>query len=102
MVPVYTTASVFTQTAGTSQKFHASAFNFTLFDCFRRDVNFHLAVWTAGLMGAGTVFPAKLDSICWLNGRFYLDLLHITTAFQGRACSKNFNTTEVRNQKQEE
>ena len=87
MVSVYATASVFAQAAGTSQKFHASAFNITLFDCFRRDVNFHLAVWTAGVMGSGTVSPAKLDSIFWLTGRFYLDLLNIAPAFQGRACS---------------
>ena len=87
MVSVYTVASVFAQAAGTSQKFHASAFNITLFDCFRRDVNFHLAVWTAGFMGAGTVSTAKLDSICLLTGRFCLDLLNIATAFQGRASS---------------
>ena len=87
LVSVYATASVFAQAAGTSQKFLASAFNFTLFDCFRRDVNFHVAVWTAGIMGAGTVSPAKLDSISWLNGRISLDLLNIAPAFQGRACS---------------
>ena len=87
MVSVYAAASVFAQEAGTAQKFLASAFNITLFDCFRRDVNFHLAVWTAGVMGAGTVSPAKLDSICWLTGRFCLDLLNIAPAFQGRACS---------------
>ena len=87
MVSVYAAASVFAQAAGTSQKFHASAFNITLFDCFRRDVNFHLAVWTAGVMGAGTVSPSKLDSIWWLTGRFCLDLLNIAPAFQGRACS---------------
>ena len=87
MVSVYAAASVFAQEAGTAQKFLASAFNITLFDCFRRDVNFHLAVWTAGFMGAGTVSPAKLDSICWLTGRFYFDLLNIAPAFQGRACS---------------
>ena len=87
MVSVCVTSSVFTQVSRTSQKFLASTFNITLFDCFRRDVNFHLAVWTAGVMGAGTVSPAKLDSICWLTGRFCLDLLNIATAFQGRACS---------------
>ena len=87
MVSVFATASVFAQAAGTSQKFHASAFNFTLFDCFRRDVNFHLAIWTAGFMGAGTVYPAKLDSICCLTGRFCLDVLNIATAFQGRTSS---------------
>ena len=87
MVSVYAAASVFAQAAGTSQKFHASAFNFILFDCFRRDVNFHLAVWTAGFMGAGTVSPAKLDSICCLTDRFCLDLPNIATAFQGRASS---------------
>ena len=87
MVSVYSATSVFAQAAGTSQKFHASAFNITLFDCFRRDVNFHLAVWTAGVMGAGTVSPAKLDSICWRTGRISLDLLNIAPAFQGRACS---------------
>ena len=87
MVSVYATGFVFTKTAGISQKFHASAFNFTLFDCFRRDVNFHLEIWTAGFMGAGTVSPAKLDSICFLTGWFRLDLLNITTAFQGRASS---------------
>ena len=72
--------------ARTSQKFLSSAFNINLFDCFWRDVNFHLAVWATGVMGAGTVSPSKLDSICWLNGRFYLDLLNIASAFQGRAC----------------
>ena len=87
MVSVFADASVFAQAAGTSQKFHASTFNTTLFDCFRRDVNFHLAVWTAGVMGAGTVSAAKLDSICWVAGGFYLDLLNIAPAFQGRACS---------------
>ena len=87
MVSVYATASVFAQASGTSKKFHASAFNITLFDCFRRDVNFHLAVWTAGFMGAGTASSAKLDSICCLTGRFCLDLLNIATAFQGRASS---------------
>ena len=87
MVSVFATASVFTQAAGTSQKFLASAFNITLFDCFRRNVNFHLAVRTAWVMGAGTISPAKLDSICWLTGRFCLDLLNIASAFQGRACS---------------
>ena len=87
MVSVFAASSIFAQAAGTSQKFYASAFNITLFDCFRRDVNFHLAVWTAGFMGAGTVSPAKLDSICWLTGRFWLDLLNIAPAFQGRACS---------------
>ena len=87
MVSVCADASVFAQAAGTSQKFHATAFNITLFDCFRRDVNFHLAVWTAGFMGAGTVCPAELGSICGLTGRFYLDLLNINPAFQGRACS---------------
>ena len=64
MVSVYDVASVFAQAAGTSQKFHASTFNIILFDCFRRDVNFHLAVWTAGVMGAGTFPSSKLDSIC--------------------------------------
>ena len=44
MVSVYAAVCVFTQTVGASQKFHASAFNITLFGCFRRDVNFHLAV----------------------------------------------------------
>ena len=87
MVSVYAAASVFMQAAGTSHKFLASAFNFTLFDCFRRDVNFYLAVWTAGFMGARTVSPAKLDSICCFIGRFCLDLLNIATAFQGRASS---------------
>ena len=87
MVSVFATASVFAQAAGTSKKFHAFAINITLFDCFRRDVNFHLAVRTAGFMGAGTVPPAKLDSICCLTGRFCLDLLNIATAFQGRASS---------------
>ena len=87
MVSVFATAFVFAQAAGTSQKFLASAFDITLFDCFRRDVNFHLAVWTAGVMGAGTVSPTKLDSICWFTGRICLDLLNITPAFQGRACS---------------
>ena len=87
MVSVYAAASVFAQAAGTSHKFLASAFNISLFDCFRRYVNFHLAVWTAGVMGAGTIPPAKLDSICWLNGRISLDLLNIAPAFQGRACS---------------
>ena len=87
MVSVYATASVFAQAAGTSQKFLASAFNITLFDFFRRDVNFHLAVWTTGVMGAGTVSPAKLDSICRFTGRFCIDLLNIAPAFQGRACS---------------
>ena len=58
MVSVYAATSVFAQAAGTSQKFFASAFNITLFDCFRRDVNFHLTVWTAGFMGARTVYPA--------------------------------------------
>ena len=87
MVSVYATASVFVQATGTSKRFFAPEFNITLFDCFWRDVNFHLAVWTTGVMGAGTVSPSKLDSICWLNGRFYLDLLNITTAFQGRASS---------------
>ena len=87
MVSVFAAASVFAQAAGTSQKFHASGFNITLFDCFRRDVNFHLAVWTARVMGAGTFCPAELGSICGLTGRFYLDLLNITPAFQGRACS---------------
>ena len=87
MVSVYTNASVFAQAAGTSQKFHSSGFNITLFDCFRWDVNFHLAVWTAGFMGAGTVSPAKLDNICCLTGRFCLDLLNIASAFKGRTCS---------------
>ena len=87
MVSVYAAAYVFVQAARTSHKFFASAFNITLFDSFRRDVNFHLAVWTAGVMGAGPVSPAKLDSICWLTGRFYFDLLNIAPAFQGRACS---------------
>ena len=87
MVSVYAAVSVFVQAAGTSHKFLASAFNITLFDCFRRDVNFHLAVWTAGVMGAGTVSPAKLDSIYCLTVRFCLDLLNIATAFQGRASS---------------
>ena len=87
MVSVFAAAFVFAQAAGTSQKFHDSAFNITLFDCFRRDVNFYLSVWTAGFMGAGTVSPAKLDSICWLTGRFCLDLLNIAPAFQGRACN---------------
>ena len=87
MVSVYAAASVFAQTAGTSQKFLASAFNINLFDCFRRDVNFHLAVWATGVMGAGTVSPSKLDSIWWLTGRFCLDLLNIAPAFQRRACS---------------
>ena len=87
MVSVCAVASVFAQAAGTSQKFHTSTFNITLFDCFRRDVNFHLAVWTARVMGAGTVSPAKLDNICCLTGRFCLDLLNIATAFQGRASS---------------
>ena len=87
MVSVYAAIPVFAQAAATSQKFLTSAFNIILFDCFRRDVNFYLAVWTAGFMGAGTVSPAKLDSICCLTGRFCLDLLNITTAFQGRASS---------------
>ena len=87
MVSIFVAVSVFAQAAGTSHKFLASAFNITLFDCFRRDVNFHLAVWTAGVMGAGTVSPAKLDSICWITGRFCLDLHNIAPAFQGRACS---------------
>ncbi len=87
LVSVYAATSVFAQAAGTSQKFHASGFNITLFDCFRRDVYFYLAVWTAWVVGAGTVSPAKLDSICWLTGRFCLDLLNIATTFQGRACS---------------
>ena len=94
-------ASVFAQAAATSQKFHSSGFNITLFDCFWRDVYFHLAVWTAGVVGAGTVSPAKLDSICWLTGRFCLDLPNIASAFQGRACNQNFNTAEVSNEKQE-
>ena len=87
LVSVYAAASFFAQAAATSQKFHSSGFNITLFDCFRRDDNFHMAVWTAGVMGAGTVSPSKLDSIWWLTGRFCLDLLNIAPAFQGRAYS---------------
>ena len=87
MVSGYAAVSGFAQAAGTSQKFLASAFNFTLFDCFRRDVNFHLAVWKAGIMGSGTFSPAKLDSICRLTFRFYVDLFNITPALQGRACN---------------
>ena len=87
MVSVYAAVSVFVQAAGTSHKFLASAFNLTLFDCFRRDVNFHLAFWTAGVMGAGTVSSSKLDNFCWFTGRFCLDLLNIASAFKGRTCS---------------
>ena len=87
MVSVYAVASVFVQAAGTSQRFLASEFNVILFDCFWRDVNFHLAVWTAGTMGAGTFSTSKLDSIYWLTIRLCLDLLNIASAFQGRACS---------------
>ena len=97
MVPVYAAASVFMQAAGTSHKFFASAFNITLFDCFWRDVNFHLAFWEAGFMEAGTVSSAKLDSICCLSGNFCVNLLNISPAFQRRASSQNFNTTEVKN-----
>ena len=93
MVSVFATASVFAQAAGTSQKFHASAFNITLFDCFWRDVNFHLALWEARVMEAGSLSSAKLDSICCLSVKFCVNLLNIPPAFQRRASSQNFNTT---------
>ena len=96
MVSVFALTFIFKQVSGTAQKFLASAFNITLFDCFWRDVNFHLAFWKARVLEAGTVSYAKLDSICCLSVKFRVNLLNIPTAFQRRASSQNFNTTEVK------
>ena len=97
MVSVFAATFIFKQVSGTAQKFLASAFNITLFSCFWRDVNFHLAFWKAGVLEAGTISSAKLDSICCLSVKFCVNLLNIPPAFQRRASSQNFNTTEVKN-----
>ena len=97
MVSVFAPTFIFMQVSGTSQKVLTSAFNFALFDCFWSDVNFHLALWKAGTMGAWTVSSAKLDSICCLSVKFCVNLLNIPPAFQRRASSKDFSTAEVKN-----
>ena len=101
MVSVFAATFIFKQVSGTAQKFLASAFNITLFSCFWRDVNFHLVLWKAGVMEAGTFSSAELDSICCLSVKCCVNLLNIAPAFQRRASSQNFNTTEVKNKKQE-
>ena len=48
-------------------------------------------------MESGTVPSAKLDSIYCLSGKFFVNLLNSSPAFQRRELSQNFNTTEVKN-----